>query len=165
MAVGRVTRPHGVRGEVYVRVDSDDPGRFEPPARLRTSDDRFPLLVVREARPGPHGLIVEFAGVTTVERARELVGVTLLIEADDRRVLDEGEYWPEDLIGLRVRDTDGDELGTVVDMILGPQDRLVVDQVDGERFEIPFVEPLVPEVRVADGWLRIDPPEGLVSPR
>ncbi len=164
VAVGRVTKTHGVRGEVVVRVDSDSPERFDPPARLRTADPRFPMLVVRASRPGPHGLIVEFAGITTIERAKELVGLDLLIEAGDRRALADGEYWPEDLIGLLVNGPDG-EIGTVTDVILGPQDRLQIATRDGTSFEIPFVEPLVPEVEVGKGWIRIDPPEGLVSPR
>jgi len=164
IVVGRISRTHGVNGAVYVSVDSDDPERFEPPARFQTIDRKYPMLVLQAARPGPHGLIVEFAGVTTVERAREICGLDLLIDADQRRRLDDGEFWTDQLIGLQVRHGEN-VIGTVGDVVLGAQDRLVVVTASGSRAEIPFVEELVPEVNVADGWVRVDPPDGLLTPR
>lgn len=74
------------------------------------------------------------------------------------RELDEGEFWPEDLIGLDVRPVGG----KVVGVEHGPtQDRLVVE-LSGVRFEIPFVDDLVPVVDVASGFVEIVPVEGLV---
>ena len=162
IAVGRITKTHGVNGEVTIAVDSDDPERFRPPARFHTDDARYPLLVLREARPGPRGLIASFAGVTSMERAQQLTGIDLLIDADDRRALTDDEYWPDELVGLEVR-IGSEVIGRVSEVVLGPQDRLVVETDDGEHTEGPFVSELVPEVDPAAGWLRIDPPEGLFN--
>ena len=164
IAVGRITKTHGVNGEVTIAVDSDDPERFQPPARFHTDDDRFPLLVLREARPGPRGLIASFAGVTSIERAQQLTGIDLLIDAADRRTLSDDEFWPDQLVGLQVR-IGSEVIGRVREVVLGPQDRLVVETDDGETAEVPFVSELVPEVEPAAGWLRIDPPAGLFSRR
>ena len=71
VTVGRITRTHGVNGEVYVAADSDNPARFEPNQRFSTTIDTVPSLVVRTARPGPHGLIVEFAGITSIDAAQD----------------------------------------------------------------------------------------------
>ncbi len=162
VVVGMITRTHGVRGEVYVRDDSDNPERFEPPARFRTDHAKYSLLVLRSCRPGPHGLIVEFAGVTSIELASELCGLELKIPRHDRRELDEGEFWPDQLVGLEVRQ--GTEtIGVVEDVLLGPQNRLSIRRLEGGVAEIPFVEQLVPEVNPTEGWIRIEPPDGLFS--
>jgi 16S rRNA processing protein RimM len=84
--------------------------------------------------------------------------------ATERRELGENEYWPEDLVGLEVRDTDGSHVGQVATLITGgAQDRLVIDAADG-RFEVPFVAALVPEVDVAGGVVVIATIEGLIPP-
>lgn len=81
-----------------------------------------------------------------------------------RRELGENEYWPEDLVGLEVRDPDGNRLGQVATLITGgAQDRLVIDAAEG-RFEVPFVAALVPEVDVSGGVVVIAPIEGLIPP-
>lgn len=160
-AVGRIVRCRGVEGEVLVRVESDQPDRFTPPAVFRAGGADS-LLVLTEARPGPKGLIARFAGVTTLEAASELVGADLLIEADERGPLQPDEFWPDQLIGLEVR-IGQERAGMVEDVILGPQDRLAVSLRNGGAAEVPFVAALVPEVDLAGGWLRIDPPAGLLD--
>ena len=161
--VGRITRPHGLRGEVCIQVESDDPHRFRPSATFHTNIGHVPLLVLRGARRGPKGLIAEFAGITSLEAASRLVGSDLLIREEDRRLLAPDEFWPDQLVGLEVR-IGSEVIGSVEDVILGPQDRLVVSRRDGATAEVPFVEPLVPEVSPEGGWVRIEPPDGLFNP-
>ncbi|MCY4370931.1 MAG: ribosome maturation factor RimM [bacterium] len=162
VTVGLVTRTHGVRGEVYVRAESDNPERFTPPARYHTNLPAIPLLILRGARVGNHGLIAEFAGITSLEAASPLVGVELLIPESDRRRLGTGEYWPDQLVGLEARIGEA-PVGLVTDVVLGPQDRLVVTCRDGTAGEVPLVAPLVPEIDLDGGWVRIEPPDGLLD--
>ena len=160
--VGRITRLHGTAGAVRVRVESDHPGRFVPPARFRTVLPHAPLLVLRDVRAGGADLVAEFAGVTSAEQAAGLVGADLLIKEGERRDLEPGEYWPDQLIGLAVR-VGSDTVGVVEDLIEAPQDRLLIRCEDGALAEVPFVEPLVPEIDLAGGWIRLDPPDGLLG--
>lgn len=162
VAVGRIVRCRGVGGEVLVRVESDHPDRFTPPAYFHAEGGPAGLLVLVEARSSPKGLIARFAGVTTRQAASELVGADLLIEADERGPLRPDEFWPDQLIGLEVR-IGSEQAGRVDDVILGPQDRLAVSLRSGAAVEVPFVAALVPEVDLAGGWLRIDPPRGLLD--
>ena len=162
VTVGFITRTHGVRGEVGVRVESDHPERFCPPARYYTNLCAVPLLILRGARPGTGGLIAEFAGITSLEAASRLVGIALLIPTTDRRRLRTGEYWPDELVGLEVR-IGRMPVGMVTDVILGPQDRLVVTRSGRTVGEVPFVESLVPEIDMDGGWIRIEPPDGLMD--
>lgn len=162
MVVGRIVGLHGKDGAVRIRVESDYPQRFDPPARFRTELPGAPLLVLRGVRSRSRHLIAEFAGITSAEQAERLVGADLLINDTDRRALGPGEYWPDQLIGLEVR-VGSSTVGVVDDLIEAPQDRLLVRCHDGSVTEIPFVEPLVPEIDVTGGWLRLDPPEGLIG--
>ena len=160
--VGRITRLHGTAGAVRVRVESDHPERFVPPARFRTALPHAPLLVLRSVRAGGAELIAEFAGVTSTEQATRLLGADLLITVGERRELEPGEYWPDQLIGLAVR-VGSDTVGVVEELIEAPQDRLAIRCEDGVLAEVPFVEPLVPEIDLPGGWIRLDPPEGLLG--
>jgi len=133
-------------------------------AGYRPAADAAAVAILREAGAVILGKTVtaEFAGITSVEQAERLVGADLLIDEADRRALESGEYWPDQLIGLEVR-VGSSTVGVVNDLIEAPQDRLLVTCHDGSEAEIPFVEPLVPEVDVTGGWLRLDPPEGLLG--
>ena len=162
VVVGRIVGVHGIGGAVRVRVESDHPQRFVPPARFLTGLPDAPLLVLRSIRTRSRTPIAEFAGITSADQAKRLVGADLLINERDRRRLEPGEYWPDQLIGLEVR-VGSSTVGVVEDLIEAPQYRLLVTCDDGSAAEVPFVEALVPEVDVTGGWLRLDPPDGLVA--
>jgi 16S rRNA processing protein RimM len=161
VVVGYVKRAHGIRGGVLVAVRTDDPGLFVPGVRLGT--DAFPETVeLRAVRPHKEGLILLLEGVDDRSAAEGLRGAALLITPNQRRTLDDDEYWPEDLIGLEVRDPGGVTIGLVAEVIVtGVQDRLVVD-VAGERVEVPFVTPLVPKVDPDGGYIVVAAPPGLL---
>ena len=159
--VGRITHLHGVRGEVRVRVESDNPERFAPRSVFHTDLAHARLLILREARGGSKDLIAGFAGFASADEAAGLLGGNLLIREPERRDLEPGEFWPDQLVGLEVR-KGSEAIGVVKDVIQGPQDRLAVSLGKGAVVEVPFVEALVPEVDQAEGWLRIDPPAGLL---
>jgi 16S rRNA processing protein RimM len=115
-------------------------------------------LVVAAARPfRDRGLVVAFEGITGREAAEALRGTVLRL--DEVPELGEGEYWPEDLIGLHARLPDGSPLGEVAAVVRGPQDRLVIETASGSRVEVPFVSDLVSDPE--DGGIVIDPPAGL----
>ena len=108
--------------------------------------------------------MVRLEGVDNRSAAEALVGQELLVSADDRPELAEGEFHLLDLVGLEVRLTaDGPAIGTVSDLISGGNDLLEVTTQDGRKLLIPFVEPIVPEVQLKDGWLLVTPPPGLLE--
>ena len=105
--------------------------------------------------------MARFAGIEDRTAAESLRGAVLTIPAAERRDLEEDEFWPDDLVGLEARTPQGRVLGRVSRVVSGAaQDRLVIDTGSGE-VEVPFVDPLVPEVDVAGGRVVIDPPGGL----
>jgi 16S rRNA processing protein RimM len=157
--VGTVGKPHGLGGTVVVHPDSDYPERFAPGSRLLTGDGT--QLTVRSSHSTEKILLVEFAEVADRNDAESLRGTVLTIDAADRRPLRLGEYWPDDLVGLTVRDAHGKALGTVVDVDDSTvQHRLQIRTHFG-MVEVPLVDDLVPVVEMADGYLIVAPIAGL----
>jgi 16S rRNA processing protein RimM len=162
VSVGYVRRAHGLRGEVLVRVLTDNPGRFVSGATFYTDDDPPVHLVVSTVRQHTDGLIVAFEEIPGREQAEQLQGSTLTIGASERRELGPDEYWPEDLAGLAAIDPSGNHLGSISGVVFGDaQDRLVVETPGGALVDVPFVEAIVRDVHPSLGHVVIDPPEGL----
>jgi 16S rRNA processing protein RimM len=150
LEIGRVTRAHGLRGEVVVDLTTDRVERLAPGTVL--SSDAGDLTVAA-ARPHQHRWIVAFEGHTGRDAADRLRGVVLRAEPLD----DPDALWVHDLVGSEVVTVEGDVAGTCVAVVANPASDLL--ELDGGA--------LVPVVFVVDrtpGRLVIDPPEGLLEP-
>lgn len=178
VVVGRIGRPHGIRGEVVIGVRTDEPDlRFAVGATLdarSTPGDAGPengtggeRLTVASVRWHSGQLLVAFAGITDRTAAAELTGSWLSV--DSSQLPDTGdpdEFRDYELIGLSVRTCAGDPVGVVTDVLHYGQDLLVVrrqDEPGGEAL-VPFVKAIVPEVDLRAGVVVIDPPPGLLDP-
>ena len=159
--VGVIGRPHGVRGEVFVALRTDEPERrFAPGQRLR-AEDRSTTYVVASTRNHGDQLLVRFEGLedrTAVEAVR---GTVLIADVDPtERPETEDEFYDRQLVGLRVRRRD-EELGRVVAVLhLPQQDLLEVQTATGVKL-VPFVSALVPEVDLATGTVTVAEVTGL----
>jgi 16S rRNA processing protein RimM len=169
LVVGRIGRPHGVRGAVIVDVRTDDPDlRFAAGSVLVTEPAASGPLTVSEARWHSGRLLVFFAGVGDRDQAEELRGVLLVVDSAELADPADPDYVRDyQLVGLAVQTTAGEQVGKVADVLHHGQDLLVI-RGDGPRsgaeILVPFVTALVPEVDVAGGRLVIDPPPGLLDP-
>jgi 16S rRNA processing protein RimM len=167
LVVGRVGRPHGVRGEVLVDPRTDRPDNWFAAGVVLATDPagRGPLTVTA-ARWHHDRLLVRFAGVIDRVGAGELRGTTLLGDVDEgERSADPDEFYDHQLVGLEVVVVaDGRVVGTVADVIHLPgQDLLSVRRATGEEVLVPFVAAIVPLVDVDAGRLMVDPPGGLLD--
>ncbi|MGH3256514.1 MAG: ribosome maturation factor RimM [Streptosporangiaceae bacterium] len=173
--VGRVGRPHGIRGELVVGVRTDEPDlRFAVGAVLDAHAEPDPggpggpdTLTVARVHWHSGQLLVAFEGITDRTAAGELTGSWLSVDSGQLpRTGDPDEFRDHELIGLCVRTPDGGQVGVVTDVLHHGQDLLVIQRADGGDGEylVPFVKAIVPEVDVAAGVLVIDPPPGLLEP-
>ena len=152
LSIGRVTKAHGLRGEVVVLLWSDLTERLDPGTVLITSRRN---LTVEAARPFGDRWIVQFEGVFDRTEAERLRGLEL--EAEPVEV--PGKLWVHELIGATVHDGAGTELGTVSAVEANPaSDLLVLD--GGGLIPLRFVT----EHDAAAGRLVVDIPEGLLDP-
>ena len=166
VTVGRIGRPHGIRGDVVVGVRTDEPElRFKKGSRLDTDPVGIGPLTVAVSRWHSSELLVRFEGYDDRDAAAELRGTWLFVDAAVIEPSDDpDEFHDSELTGLSVRTVDGTTVGTVDDVLHSGQDVLLIKAADGREILIPFVKPLVPEVDVKAGLLVIDPPDGLLNP-
>jgi 16S rRNA processing protein RimM len=165
VVVGRIGRPHGIRGEVTVEVRTDDPElRFAPGSVLTTDPARLGPLTVAAARWHSGRLLLSVAGVADRTAAEGLRGTVLSAEVpDDELPEDPEEFYDHQLRGLAAEATDGAALGTVTDVIHLPgQDLLSLDH-HGREVLVPFVAEMVPDIDVDAGRIVLDLPPGLLT--
>lgn len=167
VVVGRIGRPHGLRGQVSVEVRTEDPdGRLGPGATVRTDPEGAGPLTVATGRVHSGRLLLSFEGHADRSAAERLRGVLLLADVDpDERPEDPEEFFDHQLTGLAVRTVDGEHVGTLDEVLHLPgQDVLAVRRPDGTEVLVPFVHEMVPTVDLDAGHLLVDPPPGLLSP-
>lgn len=147
LEVGRVSRAHGLRGEVVVDPITDQPDRFAVGARF---DTKLGPVVVSACRPFQHRYLVTFEGCATREAAEALHGIALLAEPLAR----DEDVFVHQLIGCRLIDQDGVDRGAVIAVEANPAaDLLVLD--DQSLVPMNFV------TDVQDGRILVDVPAGL----
>lgn len=171
VAVGRVGRPHGVRGEVRVEIGpgvAEGMRRYErlyllpPKADVTKAQDRDPVKIGAWRTHGRF-LLMKFEGVETPEQASALSGSTLCVERGALPPLGPGEYYHADLLGCAVRDEAGHLVGEVVDVLpTGAHDVLVIS-TGGREWMLPLMDETVPAMDLTAGELRVRVPEGLAE--
>jgi 16S rRNA processing protein RimM len=187
LVVGRIARPHGVRGEVSVAVHTDEPERrFAVGSVLATDPAEAGPLTVATVRWHTGRLLIGFDGITDRNQAEGLRGVWLTLDSAQAESSDDpDEFHDHELIGLAVVTVSGEPVGRVTDVRHFGQDLLVIEPAGRAGAEpaaagpagpvrpgqsaqpdgllVPFVAAIVPEVDVAAGRLVIDPPPGLLE--
>jgi 16S rRNA processing protein RimM len=169
LVVGRIRRPHGIRGELSVEVRTDAPERrFVNGAALATDPVGAGPLTITSSRWHSGNLLLVFAEVTDRTAAERLRGTLLVVDSEEIGHSDDpDEFGDHELIGLAAVTVGGDRVGTVVGVRHHGQDLLEISpddpgHVTGELL-VPFVTAIVPEVDIAAGRLVIDPPPGLLD--
>jgi 16S rRNA processing protein RimM len=164
VTVGRIGRPHGIRGAVVVAVRTDEPElRFAVGSRLDTDPRDVGPLTVAAWRWQSGDLVVRFEGVTDRDAAGELGGTWLSVDSSALAPTGDPDVFRDhELVGLAVRTVDGTDVGVVEDVLHHGQDLLSVRGASGEIL-VPFVKAIVTEVNVEAGVLLIDPPPGLID--
>ena len=161
LQVARIGKPHGIRGEVTVQVLTDAPeDRFVPGTQFVVEPAASGPLTVSSARWNKDILLLGFAEVADRNRAETLRGAKLFIETEELDEDDDEGWYEHELVGLEAR-VGSQVVGKVTALNTMPvQDLLVVD-TGGEEVLIPFVEQIVPEVNIGEGFVLLTPPDGL----
>ena len=162
LQVARIGKPHGIRGEVTVQVLTDAPAdRFVPGTEFVVEPAATGPLTVVGARWNKDILLLAFDGIETRNEAETLRGAKLFIETEELDGDDDEGWYEHELVGLEAR-VGSQVVGKIAALHTMPvQDLLVVEAPDGKEILIPFVEQIVPEVNVAEGFVLLTPPDGL----
>lgn len=144
VAVGRVTRAHGIKGEVAVLVLSEVPGRFAPGRALRLEDGR--TLTIQASRPHRGRLLVKFREVGGRDAAEALRNRYLLVHRSEVPDPPAGAFWPHQLDGCEVLTEGGRSLGRIAEVLPGPEVDLWAARDGGTERLIPALKDVVVSV-------------------
>ena len=168
LAVARIVRPQGRRGEVVAEILTDFPQRFAELRRAYLENPGSPPEPARVESVWPHKgrVVLKFSGVDSIDQANRLRGVHVLIPREERMLLPAHQYYVWELKGCRVvtqRQGVASELGTVTDVEpTGGVDLLHVATPRGEVL-IPLVQDICRQIDTVAKTIVIDPPEDLLE--
>jgi 16S rRNA processing protein RimM len=161
--IGRVVKPHGVKGRVKVEYFGEDLRRITLYREIFIKDekDKPKAYEVLEAIPQPPRLILRLKGIEKIEEAEPLIGKEILIEKEALLKLGEGEYYWTDILGMKVATEGGKEIGKVREIFrTGANDVYVVEGKRGEIL-LPATEEVIRSIDVKRGMMKVVRMEGL----
>jgi 16S rRNA processing protein RimM len=163
--VGRIARPHGLRGQVVINPETDFvEERFAKGATIWTrsaaGDEQLTVTSLRVQNGRP---VVGFEGFSRVEDVERLAGLELRVPEETLQALPAGTYYEHQLVGCIVETVAGDVIGSVAAVEGGAgATRLVMNGPRGEIL-IPLAVDICVEIDVASRRIRIKPPDGLLE--
>jgi 16S rRNA processing protein RimM len=162
ITVGRVVAPHGIRGEVRVRVETDFPERF---ARMRSAylvkAGRVEVIEVLSARPHANGILLTLGGIGDRTAAGALRGAEIAVSRADLTPLGTDAFYVFEIIGMRVRTQDGRVLGTVAQVMQGPANDVYVVTDGHHEVLVPALRQVVLQVDRVAREMTVALPAGL----
>lgn len=163
LAIGRVTRAHGLRGEVSITVLTDFPERF------RTTDW---VYLGNEFEAAPHRLVshrrhknnilLTLDGITNRAQAEQLKGQFVQVPVEDAVPLPEGTYYLFQLLDLDVKTTTGELLGTIVDILETGANDVYVVQNNKDQVLLPAIPDVVKSIDLEKGRMLVELLDGLI---
>lgn len=165
LQVGVITSTHGVRGEVKVFPTTDDPERFKTLKHVLLDTGREKkTLEIQGVKFFKQFVILKFKGLDNINDIEKYRQKSLYVTRKNAVRLQRDEYFIADLIGLKVQDEDGKELGTVKDVIeTGANDVYEVEMADGKSLLLPAIKQCILNVDVENGTMQVHVLEGLLD--
>lgn len=150
VTIGKCVKPHGLKGEIRVKVITDFPERFEQTEKVFAHSQKDPVraLTIESVRENPGGFLIRFQGFDSLTKAESLRGLFLAVPEDELVELEDDEFWHWQLEGLDVFSTDGSPLGTLKEVVQSPaHDLYLVESLDGTQTHwVPAVQQYVPTI-------------------
>lgn len=165
VAVAKITKSRGLRGELIADVLTDFPGRFE---ELETVIALLPNGERRELKIEKfwfqkERVILKFAGFDSIETAETLRSAEICIPESEAVELDTDEFFDWELENCEVETVEGEKIGRVKEIMRTGGTEILVVQGAEKDYLIPFAEAICPEVDVENKLIRVDLPEGLLE--
>ena len=159
LQAGKIINTFGVRGEVKIEPWADSPAFLED---IKTFYIDEKAITVLSSRIHKNFLLVSFEGFDDIQNLIRLKGKIVYISRDDA-VLEEGQYYIVDLIGLKAIDSEtGDIIGTVVDIMTRPANNVyVIKGKSPQEILVPAVDEFVKDINIENGYIKFRLIEGM----
>ncbi len=165
VAIAKIIKPRGLRGEVVAEILTDFPERFgeTEDVIILFPSGKEEKLKIEESWFQKDRVVLRFAGIDSVEQAEGLRIAEVCIDEKDAMTLDEGEFFDWQLQGCDVETVAGEKIGAVKELMRTGGTEILVVEGNGKDFLIPFAESICIEVDIEAKKITIDPPEGLLD--
>ncbi|MEP6476184.1 MAG: ribosome maturation factor RimM [Actinomycetota bacterium] len=161
--VGKITKAHGLTGEVTVLSLTDNPDRFVEGNVVLLQDGRS--LRIQEVRANGARLLVTFAGIADRTSAEALGGALLVVPESDLPDLPEGTYWPHELEGCEVVTRAGRSFGSITEVVANPaNDIWIATGPEGEETLVPAIGQVIAEVDIGGRRVVVHEVPGITAP-
>lgn len=164
VAIAKIAKPRGLKGELVANVLTDFPERFEGLADVTAvmPDGSRRDLTIEKFWFQQGRIVLKFDSINDIDSAEGLRNAEICVTESDAVELEEGEFFDWELTGCKVETVSGEMLGEVQEVMRTGGTEVLV--VAGEReYLIPFAETICVEVDVENKLVRVDPPEGLLE--
>jgi 16S rRNA processing protein RimM len=161
--IGRVLKPHGVKGKIKVEYFGEELSRFLPYQEIFIENNKGELkpYEILEANPQPPRLILRLKEIERIEEAQPLVGKEILVKREKLPPLKKGEYYWIDIIGMMAETEEGKRIGRVKEIFpTGSNDVYVIEGKKGEIL-LPATEEVIQRVDLEKGVIKVNWMEGL----
>lgn len=164
LQVGVITQTHGVRGEVKVFPTTDDPQRFKKLKQvvLDTGKEQLPLEI-QSVKFFKQFVILKFKGIDNINEIEKYKRCPLMVTRENAVKLEEDEYFIADMIGMSVVTEDGEQFGTLKDVIeTGANDVYIIDSVTHGEVLVPAIKECILDVDIEGRKMTIHLLDGLI---
>jgi 16S rRNA processing protein RimM len=165
VAIARVAKPRGIKGEVIADLLTDFPARFEgleEVTGISRSGERQELTIESHWFQGDR-VVLKFLGIDSMNDAERLRNSDICVNESEAVELEPDEYFDWELEGCSIEDVSGASIGTVTALMRTGGPELLVVRDGNDEYLIPFVEAICVSVDVQNKKIVIDPPEGLLE--
>jgi 16S rRNA processing protein RimM len=165
IAIARIARPRGNRGEVLADLYTDFPDRFQALEEvwLEFPDGSRRTMVLENTWGHKGKEVLKFAGIDTISSAEALIGCWVEVPAEDAVPLPAGTYFDHDLVGCSVQDTSGNEFGIVEEVLHFAGNNLLAVRRSGRESLVPVAESICTRISIKEKLIIVNPPEGLMD--
>ena len=169
VAIGRLWRTRGNRGELLGELDSSDPDREQKLREVALEvDGRRQIMQVEETWRHDGRPVFKFAGIDSISDAEKWEGAEMLVPASEVEPPEEGAYSYADLVGCKVLGGGKEDAVTEVGVVTEVEARggaplLKLEAADGREILIPFARSICKVIDVATKTIRVELPEGLLE--
>ena len=163
--VGIISSTHGVKGEVKVYPTTDDPRRFRKLREVMVDTGRERLVMeVEGVKFFKQFVILKFKGIDSLNEVEKYRKASLFVTRENAVRLSKNEYFIADLMGLRVRNEDEEEIGVLREVLeTGANDVYILDMKDGRELLLPAIKQCVLDVNIEEGFIKIHILDGLLD--
>ena len=165
VAIAKIVRTRGLKGEVVADLLTDFPERFEVldgVTAVRESGERFELKIEKFWFQSGR-VILKFIGFDSIESGETLRNVEICVPESEAVELEEDEYFDWELAGCKVETVSGELIGNVRELMRTGGTELLVVEGEAKEFLIPFANAICIEVDIENKLIKVDPPAGLLE--